>query len=321
MRAALRWVVYLVIMLAVGFVGLIISSMMMGGTEMATETAPAMAEKAPPKSAPPPAPSPPPKSESKTATKTETDWGELLGDFKGVGKGGGGTGIGIRGTGQGGAGSGFRQPNIADIGRNAGDGRSYGEGTKTAPVDPFAAADKALEGLRQANIAFNTPDELTVGKSEMVQLLLSMQKTVEELKTAVSAKGARDGATIEVSNKMEAKLTGSGFDIRAVTPEVQVISPTAQTEWKWEVEPTSTDAKRLHLTLSAHVMLDGEKIPRVVKTFERTMNVKVNWTSEAYSFATGNWEWLWATLLVPVAGEVMRRRKKGKAAASGAKDA
>jgi hypothetical protein len=194
-----------------------------------------------------------------------------------------------------------------------GDGTRPSRGLKHSPEDapdPFAAADAAIAKLKQANIAFNTPDEMTVGKAEMVQLLLSMKESIEELKAAITATGSLDGATIEVSNKMEAKLTGAGFDIRAVTPDVQVISPSAQTEWKWEVEPVTSDAKRLHLALSAHVLLDGEKIPRVVKTFERDMIVKVNWSREAYEFATGNWEWLWTVLLVPIAGLIWRKRKK-----------
>jgi len=202
-------------------------------------------------------------------------------------------------------------PDDIESAPEAPDEGSEGATESPAEADPFAAADAAISKLKQANIAFNTPDELTVGKAEMVQLLLSMKESVEQLKAAVTAAGKRDGAKIEVSNKMEAKLTGSGFEIKPITPETQAISATSRTEWKWEVEPQTSDAKRLHLTLSAHVLLDGEKIPRVVKTFERTMVVNVNWKTEAYEFATGNWEWLWTVLLVPIGGYALRKRSKG----------
>jgi len=176
--------------------------------------------------------------------------------------------------------------------------------------DAFAAVDRALEKLVPGNIAFNTPDAMEVDETASVQLLLSPKETIEELKEMVTAEGRKEGARIQVSDRMLAELTGSGFTIKAITPAEQAVSRKLPTEWRWDVTATESGSRRLHLTLSAVITISGERTPRVVRTFEKTMEIGVAWPRAAVSFLGDNWEWLWATFLVPVGGEVLRRRRR-----------
>ena len=59
------------------------------------------------------------------------------------------------------------------------------------PSTLLAAIDRLLENLELANIAFNAPATLQAGSSAVVQLLLSTQKSIEELQDIITATGER----------------------------------------------------------------------------------------------------------------------------------
>jgi Divergent InlB B-repeat domain len=172
----------------------------------------------------------------------------------------------------------------------------------------FGAIDRIIARLPRANAAFNAPTALALGESAVVQLRLSAQKSIRELKEEITALGEKEGANFKVSDRMEARLTGLGFEIEAVTPETQGVSGQDVTEWKWEIEPTETGTQRLHLTLTALIEVDGEASPRTVRTFERMLVVDVALSTRVSEFVGDNWQWLWTAILIPVAGWLVRRR-------------
>lgn len=56
---------------------------------------------------------------------------------------------------------------------------------------------------------------------------------MEQLKQSIIEEGEKVEATIKVSDRMEARLSGYMFQITAITPEIQAVSKTQQTEWIW----------------------------------------------------------------------------------------
>lgn len=177
-----------------------------------------------------------------------------------------------------------------------------------APVAPpsvdeaFAEIDRVLAALPVASAAFNAPAELGKDEATEIQLLLSLRKTVRTLQATLTEIGQRQGARVRVSPLMEARLTGSGFAIEAITPERQPVSPGADTQWKWHVEATETGSQRLFLTLSALIDVEGERTPRAIRTFERAVVIHVSWEQQIAGFLGDNWQWLWAAILAPAAG-------------------
>jgi hypothetical protein len=109
------------------------------------------------------------------------------------------------------------------------------------------------------------------------------------------------------------RISGSNFAIMAIEPEIQALSRNEVTEWKWEVKPTSEGSHSLHLTLSALLDVDGERTPRAIRTFDKTIDIKVTWLQRASLFFAENWQWLWAAILVPMFGLVWRKRKEARA--------
>ncbi len=159
-------------------------------------------------------------------------------------------------------------------------------------------------------IAFNTPESINIEDSPQIQLILSLTETVEQLKKSITEKGKKIGATIEVNERMEARLSGSMFEITAITSEIQAISKNQQTEWKWEVCPKKKGQHKLYLTLTAFLESERHTTPRTIKTFTITIEVNVTATQEIDSFFGNNWQWLWAAILVPVVGWLWKRGNK-----------
>ena len=167
-----------------------------------------------------------------------------------------------------------------------------------------------LKGLPLASVAFNTPEHLSLDKTSTFELLLSMQDPVNELKQEISEAGARAGARIRISEHMEARLTGQGFAVEAITSARQAVSATDVTRWRWEVTPTKSGRQRLHLTLTAIITVRGKSSERTVRTFERTLAIDVSLSARAKRFVENNWEWLWTTILLPVGARFANQRRK-----------
>ena len=176
-------------------------------------------------------------------------------------------------------------------------------------IEPHGDVDRMLEEMEFGAIAFDAPTNINIDDSPQIQLILSLAETVEKLKQSITEEGEKVGATIRVSDRMEARLSGYMFQITAITPEIQAVSKRQQTEWKWEIHPRKEGRHKLHLTLTALLEIDGHNTPRVIRTFDKIIEVNVTPTQKIGLFIKNNWQWLWAAILVPVVGWLWKRKK------------
>ncbi len=171
--------------------------------------------------------------------------------------------------------------------------------------------DKLLDEMEFGVIAFNMPTHINIKDSAQIQLLLSLADTVEKLKQSIAEAGEKVGATIRVSNRMVARISGYMFQITAITPETQAVSKSQETEWKWEIHPKAKGKHKLHLTLTALLEINGNSTPRAIRTFDKTIEVTVTITQKINIFCKNNWQWLWMAILAPsgVFGWLWKRKK------------
>ena len=178
-----------------------------------------------------------------------------------------------------------------------------------APPTPHTV-DSLLDEMEFGTIAFNAPTNINIGDSPQIQLILSLSEAIDDLKQSITEEGEKIGTTIRVSDRMKARLSGYKFQITAITPEIQAVSKSQRTEWKWEIHPKEEGQHKLHLTITALLEIDGHSTPRVIRTFSKTIEVNVSAPQKIGIFFKNNWQWLWAAILVPVAGWLWKRRKK-----------
>jgi len=173
--------------------------------------------------------------------------------------------------------------------------------------------DRVLRQLDWGNIVFDAPSTMQHEKPQIVELLLSPSLSVEELQMSLGHKAGAESARVHISNRMETELTGSGFAIEALTPNLQAIVRTQVCRWRWQVTPTEGGTQNLYLTLSAHIDAAGHDAPLVVRTFDRRIQVEITLPQRVRWFVQNNWQWLWAAVLVPAAGYLWKRRKRDEA--------
>ncbi len=163
--------------------------------------------------------------------------------------------------------------------------------------------DKILDSMSIANIVFNKPEILYLNKTAKIQLLLSLKKSIEELKHEVSpeSEGQIEGAVVKVAALMKAQLTSiNTFKINDITTAEQAIGINDTVEWLWAINPLLTGTHTLHLTLTAIFKVDGREVHRSIKTFDYKIVVDVTHWDEIKEFIKKYWQWLWASVFLPV---------------------
>jgi hypothetical protein len=174
--------------------------------------------------------------------------------------------------------------------------------------------DQILAEMDFGNIAFNTPNKMKLNTPSHIQLVVSPTETIEQLKESIVAEGQKHGEEVRISDTMEARLTGTAFQIGAINPERQAVTAAEPTSWKWEIKPTQYGRHNLHLTLSAVVTLRGSSVPRTIRTFERTIEVEVSGFQRTFLLFRENWEWMWTLVVFPLIAlsAWLWRRKQNK---------
>jgi hypothetical protein len=192
------------------------------------------------------------------------------------------------------------------------------ESVTPTPLPP-SKIDEIMAKMNLGNIAFVTPENLTLGKSETVYLRLGMAQTIEDLKQEIENEGIKGQINtvkgIKVDSQMQAVLTAAedDFKVTPITPDTLPISNQTSTEWKWDIVARRGGNLKLHLILNAIVEYeDGAgKRPVTIKTFDKTFIVAVPWSENAIlKFFGNNWQWLWTTLVVPISLWFWNRKRK-----------
>jgi len=184
---------------------------------------------------------------------------------------------------------------------------------------PPSKIDEILARMNLGNIAFVTPETMTLEKSETVYLRLGIAQTIEELKQQIQTEGIKGQVDavkgIKIDSQMQAILTGgkNDFEITPITPDTLPVSNQTTTEWKWDVKALHGGNLKLYLSINAIVEYeDGAgKHPVTIKTFDKVYTVAVPWSENPIIKFTGNnWQWLWTTLIVPVGLWFWNRKRK-----------
>jgi len=182
-------------------------------------------------------------------------------------------------------------------------------------VDPPTAlriVDEALKDLEWGNIVFNAPESMRHNKTQTIELLLSHSASIEQLQAQLEEDGATDANTVRISNRMEARLSGSGFKIEALGSEIRAVGAEGVTQWKWYVTGTAGGSQRLHLTLSAILIVEGRDAPSVIRTFDREIEVEITFGERIGSLFSQHGKYLLATILIPLGVYFWKQRRKTK---------
>jgi hypothetical protein len=148
--------------------------------------------------------------------------------------------------------------------------------------------------LKTAHRHFNVIENMTVGKTEIVTLVITKKSDVP-VESFEGTAGIVETAEINVSPRMRAQLSGPGFSFSPEEPIDEVeVTTRDKTTFSWAVTPKFAGPLRLRMRLWAIVTnTDGEVVYQSEKlSDDRTILVKVA-EVEAVSFSedpAGFWE-------------------------------
>lgn len=181
--------------------------------------------------------------------------------------------------------------------------------TEAPPPDTSTTAvDQILSQLVLGDVAFNAPEKINIEDTVSIRVALSPDQGAAAVSARIEEPGKRIAETLQVSNLMQARLTGEGFKIVAVTPEKQAVS-SGITEWLWDVTPLEEGKHQLTLSMDALITVNGEVVPKTLRTYRKPIEVEVTTAQVAGNLLSEHGKWAWSTLLLPLFAWFAKKRK------------
>jgi hypothetical protein len=172
---------------------------------------------------------------------------------------------------------------------------------------PFA------DQLKQASMAFTTPEVLELGESADMQLIINPTQTLEEVSRALSVSGSRVASNVLVSKVVVANVIAPDFEVTEfIRGGRQAVDPNGPTEWRWTITPKTEGNLAINVTILAVIELGSDRAEKLIKVFDRQVKVTVTPTYAIKTFVKENWQWLWSVVVPFLIWLFMRSRKKEK---------
>jgi prepilin-type N-terminal cleavage/methylation domain-containing protein len=162
----------------------------------------------------------------------------------------------------------------------------------------LAGADAALAKLTWQELAYRAPRRMEIGASALVEVALGGNQSFDQLSQLLQSSGNATGQRVQVADRMEAHLTGSGFEITPATPEIQLVSTRQPTLWQWQVKASDLGTHTLYLSLNAILKVNGKDATKSIRTFQREIVVDVTSTAGSWAFVERYWIYIVAVLSV-----------------------
>jgi len=190
----------------------------------------------------------------------------------------------------------------------------------------FKEIDKQFKDNIKANIAFNKPEQMKKDGTAIVQLILNPSLSESALATQLVNQGGFVTSTaepnvliapngeklivetsrIEITPRMKVVLKSQNPEVFTVTEmhdsAEQIISSVQTTTWRWSVTAKREGLHTLELIIYQLVTSDGKEFWHEVETYKANIEVEVTPTSWLDWFKSLDWKWIFATLLIPLAG-------------------
>jgi len=141
-------------------------------------------------------------------------------------------------------------------------------------------AEAFLESLQTVPVAHETPKSAEYKRA--FDVTLAIDATGDD--TAVDALPGRGNIVTgeaQVSDRVEARVSGANFEIVPMSPAIQSLSPLTENVWRWSVMPLSAGDHDLVFEIYA---IDQDSVVPL-RTFRDTVTVQVSGINRAIAFA------------------------------------
>lgn len=195
------------------------------------------------------------------------------------------------------------------------------------PTDPIATLLHNYEqALQQGFIEYNPPAQMTVGTAETIAVRVRRDRMPKI--PAPSAEPPLPGQTVSnalsVYPRMRVALTSNSGAAFTITPDpsvppTQTIPDNGFAEWRWQVLPSSSGANKTLVVTAWADLSDQHLDPILIQEYVAEVNVQVAPSpppptvgQRIQAFISKNWQWLWAAIVIPALGWLVRWFNRNK---------
>lgn len=183
---------------------------------------------------------------------------------------------------------------------------------KAIPTETIFNPTNIIEQLRYSAFGYSVPKKANIDDDIEVTMIVNPLSSTSEI-TSELPDGRKTTGEIQISRVIQAKLDSNDFIITPITPERQVIIGDRNTIWKWSLSAKKPGPNKVvKITVSAIVLVDGEKIESYVDTYTNVINIDITPKQRLFRWLSANWQWAWGALLIPVLGFFYNRKRKSK---------
>lgn len=143
-----------------------------------------------------------------------------------------------------------------------------------------SANSEFMSSLRTVPIAHETPSKARFGQAFTVTLALDATGDTTATDALPGTGNVVEGEA-KISSSVRALVSGESFDVEAITPETQLISPLQENVWRWRVTPTAVGNQELVIELFA--LMEDQALP--LRTFRDKVDVEVSRIGQAIAIA------------------------------------
>lgn len=162
-------------------------------------------------------------------------------------------------------------------------------------VDHISVADQ----LYSANAIFAMPNNANIYEEVQAQLIIDPIKTLDELKTQVTAGPIKSAESIKISKIVIAKLEAPDFDIISSTDAEQAIVENEKTEWLWTLRPKTAGLHPVNIVVYAEVTVGSKTTKYRIRTFDKQIMIEITYEQIFLEWWQKYWQWFIVTLLLP----------------------
>ena len=182
-------------------------------------------------------------------------------------------------------------------------------GSEAAAEQQIAAAYK---DLNPASFAWRPPAKAKVNHTQPVTFRIAPKGAPSNFSEGMSGSGTVEQWSGTVSARVRAQLVGPGFTIDPKDPVQHILLPGQTAEWQWFVTPTESGNQTLQLVTELVLDVNGRE-----ETYPFYRNAMVDVAPDPIGWAEEHWEWIFGTLLIPLAGALWKwwRGRRSAAAA------
>ncbi len=143
-----------------------------------------------------------------------------------------------------------------------------------------AAATSVADTMREVPIAYAAPQSAQFARPFDVSIAIDGTGDDSAADALPSGSEITEDTAL-VTERVRASISGSAFNIEALSPEIQKLSPMTENVWRWRVTPREAGEQELAVELFG---FDGEDaLP--IRTYRDTVSVEVTRVGQAIAIA------------------------------------